>query len=295
MSNRKVIVCTGLPGSGKSTWAKEWVAKNPTNRVRINKDDLRAMLHGGKYSKGNERQVVCIEQDILLDSLERGKSVVIDNTHLATNKDGLNKHFERIKTLVGHNQTGVDVELKEFNVSPEECIKRDLQRPNSVGQNVIWRMYWDHVAEIQPSPVIDIDKQNAIMVDVDGTLAQMEGRGPFDWPKVKSDSVRQHIKWLVQNYYEQGCKIIILTGRDGCCLDLTTEWLTENSIPFDSVFIRPEGDRRKDFVVKREIYENNIAPYYNIKLVVDDRPQVIREWRRLGLPVINVNPSDRDF
>ena len=137
--------------------------------------------------------------------------------------------------------------------------------------------------------------EDAIIVDVDGTLAQMNGRHPFEWEKVNTDLVRPHIKLLTQVYAKQGYKIIILTGRDGIAFDDTVNWLEANNIIFDQVFIRPEGDCRKDFVVKKEIYYNNIAPFYNVHLVVDDRPQVIREWLRLGLPVINANPCDREF
>lgn len=298
----KVILTKGLPGSGKSTWAKEWVAKKPTERVRINKDDLRAMLHTGKYSKGNESQILRIEEEIIIDSLYHGKSVVVDNTHLATTKDGKNRHFERIKDLVRtwarkndyDEMKSVAFELKEFNLSPEECIKRDLQRPNSVGQDVIWRMYWDHVAVIEKQEVSPT-KKDAIIVDMDGTLASMDGkRGPFQWDKVGLDSVHAHIRNIVctfDNFYN----IIIVTGRDGVAAEASKDWLIKHDIPFDEFFIRPEGDCRKDFIIKREIYEDNIKPYYNIHLVIDDRPQVIREWRRLGLPVINANPIDRDF
>lgn len=37
----KIIVTRGLPASGKSTWAKAWVAADPANRVRVNRDAIR--------------------------------------------------------------------------------------------------------------------------------------------------------------------------------------------------------------------------------------------------------------
>jgi len=295
---QKVIVTCGLPASGKSTFAKEWVAKDPTNRVRINKDDLRMTLHGGKYSKGNESQVIRIEEQILIDSLVKGKSIIVDNTHLATRKDGKNKHFERIRQTVENNSElcglSISTELKRFEVEPEECIKRDLQRTNSVGPDVIWRMYWDHIAEVENYKFVH-EKQDAIIVDVDGTLAQMEGRHPFEWDKVGTDSVRKHIRTLVNVYACNNFKIIVLTGRNSEAYNETEMWLIHNGIGYDKLFSRATGDYRKDFVVKRELYKQHIEPYYNVHLVVDDRPQVIREWRRLGLPVINANPCDREF
>ena len=45
-----VTLTKGLPGSGKSTWAKQIIDENPSFFKRINKDDLRAMLDNGKFS-----------------------------------------------------------------------------------------------------------------------------------------------------------------------------------------------------------------------------------------------------
>lgn len=297
--NTQVIVTVGLPGSGKSTWAKRWVEINPTERVRVNKDELRAMLHQGKYSKGNEAQVLALETEIIHDALARGKSVVVDNTHLAKNKDGLNKHFQRIKAHieVGYEKGKFEMpsmSFKIFNdVPPEECIKRDLIRPNSVGQNIIWRMYWDHVSPIS-TPTYKLGNPPAIIVDVDGTLAEMISRGPFDWHKVGEDRVRWHILTMVQIYAKAGYKILVFTGRDGCCATETLNWLDQAKIPHDEFYIRDEGDTRKDYIVKAEMYDQ-VKDRYNVMLVIDDRPQVIRMWRRQGLPVINANPCDKEF
>jgi predicted kinase len=43
----KIILCRGIQGSGKTTWAKQWVLEDPEHRVRFNNDDIRNML--GKY------------------------------------------------------------------------------------------------------------------------------------------------------------------------------------------------------------------------------------------------------
>lgn len=40
----KIILCQGIQGSGKSTWAKAWVKEDSEHRVRLNYDDLRNML-----------------------------------------------------------------------------------------------------------------------------------------------------------------------------------------------------------------------------------------------------------
>ena len=290
MNKQEIYWLRGLPASGKSTFAKEWVNQNPTNRTRINKDDLRSLLHNNKFSKGNEKQILKIQEDIILSTLKEGKSIVIDNTHL------VEKHLENLKQLLFKNGfNNIPVIIKDFtNVSPEECIQRDLIRPNSVGSNVIWRMYWDHIANIQELSY-SASKKDAIIVDIDGTLAEMFNRGPFNWSKVGQDKVRKHIRNLVNIYARAGYEIILVSGRDFCCYTETVDWLIENEILFNALYMRSINDNRKDFIVKKEIYHNAIEPNYNIFLVVDDRPQVIRQWRLLGLPVINANPCDKEF
>ena len=43
----KIILCRGIQGSGKTTWAGKWVLEDPEHRVRSNNDEVRNML--GKY------------------------------------------------------------------------------------------------------------------------------------------------------------------------------------------------------------------------------------------------------
>jgi hypothetical protein len=55
--------------------------------------------------------------------------------------------------------------------------------------------------------------------------------------------------------------------------------------------MRQAGDMRKDSIIKSEIFWENVAPNYDVKMVIDDRPQVTRMWRSIGLNVLQVgNP-----
>ena len=56
----------GLPASGKSTYAKKLANKGWT---RVNKDDLRAMLNDGKWSRSNEKFVLKVRDFIVADAL----------------------------------------------------------------------------------------------------------------------------------------------------------------------------------------------------------------------------------
>lgn len=151
-------------------------------------------------------------------------------------------------------------------------------------------------------------KELAIIVDVDGTLADMRGvRGPFEWDKVHLDRPHQDIIDLVKDLADAGTdimsgdalegteykyKIIITTGRDGVCEKATKKWLDDYKVPYHDFYIRKAGDFRKDNIIKSEIYMDHIRPKYDVKYVIDDRDQVVEMWRSLGLRVLQVAPGN---
>lgn len=109
-------------------------------------------------------------------------------------------------------------------------------------------------------------------------------RSPFAWDKVGTDSVKELIKAMAVGYDAQGYLIICVSGRDGVCYDDTQLWLHRNEIPYWYLFMRAEGDMRKDTIIKEEIFWDKIADNYNVVGVVDDRPSVVRMWHELKIP-----------
>jgi len=94
----KVIILKGLPASGKSTWAKEFLDNNMfatkgSGWMRINKDDLRAMMHNSKWSKGNEKQILIIRDAAIRSALANGYNVIVDDTNFAP------QHIETITKI----------------------------------------------------------------------------------------------------------------------------------------------------------------------------------------------------
>jgi hypothetical protein len=59
----------------------------------------------------------------------------------------------------------------------------------------------------------------------------------------------------------------------------TERWLAHHGIAHDGLYLRRTGDRRKDFVVKKEVYDRHIAGRYTVRVVFEDRDQVVRLWR----------------
>lgn len=133
---------------------------------------------------------------------------------------------------------------------------------------------------------------SGVIVDLDGTLAHMRDRGPFDYERAGEDEVDEVVRELVVKA-AQDHTIVIVSGRMDTCYDLTASWLERHEVPFDDLLLRASGDYRPDEVVKREIFEQKIAPRLAIRYVLDDRDKVVRMWRALGLKCLQV--ADGDF
>ena len=138
----KLIITRGLPASGKSTWAKQWVLGDPEHRVRINQDDIRLML--GKYwVPSREKLVQEIQFNAIIEALNREFDVVIDNTNL--NKKVLDQFNRLIKTFEDY-----EIEYKDFFDTPlSVCIERDKNRDLQVTEKVI-RSFYNNYKDIYP-------------------------------------------------------------------------------------------------------------------------------------------------
>lgn len=139
----RVTMTKGLPASGKTTWAMTQIKQSNGALKRVSKDDLRAMLDGGKWSGANEKFILTARDRLILAALEAGHSVLVDDTNL------VDKHRLHIQELV---RGRAEVVVQDFTDVPlETCLQRDRERPNSVGERVIRRMYRDYLAPPAPS------------------------------------------------------------------------------------------------------------------------------------------------
>jgi predicted kinase len=276
-----IIMLKGLPASGKSTHAKSLVAGGH-RYVRINKDDLRAMCHG-TYSAKREKQILKMRDAMIVAALQNDLIPIVDDTNLHP------KHEARFREIAVTFNT--DVQITEFEVDVEECIKRDLARTNSVGEDVIRKMYRDFIMP-KPEPQ-DPALPQAIIVDVDGTLAIMGDRSPYADDKADIDTPNQPVIDIVNAALAKNpdLTLIVMSGRDeGRSRDVTLNWLRRHGIEPTLLLMRPAGDSRKDSIVKRELYETTIKGEYFVRFVLDDRDQVVRMWRdELGLTCLQVN------
>ena len=91
---------------------------------------------------------------------------------------------------------------------------------------------------------------------------------------------------------KEAYKIVFITGRGESYREPTVEWMNKNKIEYDELFMRPKADRREDFEVKKELYENSIKEQYKVLFVVEDRASVVKMWRELGLVCLQCDWGD---
>jgi len=138
-------------------------------------------------------------------------------------------------------------------------------------------------------------KQKAIIVDLDGTIANNDHRqhyiltkdGKKDWDSFNRNHYKdQPNHWCVHLMIAmqlQGYNILIVSGRSDEFFAGTQTWLERSGIPFDRLLMRKKDDHRKDFEIKSDIYINDIFPHFEIEFCIDDRKQVVDFWRSIGL------------
>lgn len=309
--DQKIIICQGLPASGKSTWATAMVSKNPETYKRVCLDDLRKMLASPKnmwsFKHGIDDVAITGMKEMARKILDKGYSLIVDNTNL--NPKVIQEWINMADSL------GIKYEFAKFTAVPiEELVKRDSLRVPAVGRKAIQMMYnayktvidADIKNQVAPpkmpgtpenassdddlvTPVVpDPSLPSAIIVDMDGTLSLMNGRNPYDASTCDQDLLNIQVFKTLCLYKAAGSKVLIVTARDGKYLEPTKRFLNKWEVPYDDIFIRTENDSRKDRIVKRELFDAHIRGKYNVELVMDDRDQVVKLWRQLGLTTFQV-------
>jgi predicted kinase len=312
-----LTITRGLPGSGKTTYAKRWVTEAP-RRNRVNRDDLRRMLAGPDYAydQATENVITAAQESTVRKLLEAGRDVIVDDMNLR-------QQYAR-RWLAIAESVGADFEVVDLtNVPTEECISRDILRPpeERVGRGVILHQarfingkgYPLPLPVNPPKDAAQIGKPyvkpnaapKAILVDLDGTMALMNGRGPHDYHRVGEDLPNQPIVDLVDMIgayselaYSQGdpeLEVIFMSGRVETCRKETLAWLGKLGWDHAKLYMRPalpDGVQQpKDSVVKLALFDEHIRDYYDVKFVLDDRDQVVEMWRSLGLTCLQVAPG----
>lgn len=120
----------GLPGSGKSTYAKE--LEKEIKAIRLSSDDLRVELYGNIDNQDNNTELFQEMNRRAKLALKSGRNVIYDATNINSKKR---------KGFLSQLPKGVNKTCLYFAERVNACIARDLQRDRVVTKEVIERMY----------------------------------------------------------------------------------------------------------------------------------------------------------
>lgn len=138
----KIILTQGIQGSGKTTWAKAWVAEDPEHRIRINNDDITSMWGQPFGTPRLYERLKMFRMLMINQAISEGLDIVIDNMNLS------NSSIKEIEKIVEEHNCDLNfipeykIEYKDFTKVPlEVCIERDSKRQNPIGEKIIRDTY----------------------------------------------------------------------------------------------------------------------------------------------------------
>ena len=286
----KILVLQGVPASGKSTFARSLVLKDKSY-VIVSRDAIRE-ARGEYWIPEHEDYISDIEEFEIRSAIKHNLNPIIDATNLNP------KTIAKWKNLA--EELNVNIEFKMFEIDFATALERDSKRERSVGKKVLERFFRDYFPNQlkayytddrlkEPFYSYNDEKEDCIIVDLDGTVCLHNGRNPYDLTRVSEDIPNYP---LVRFLQELICNkhIIFLSGREETdqCRQDTINWLTENICSSDfgykwELLMRDKNNFEPDEVIKERIFHKEIEPKYNVIAVFDDRDKVVKMWRSLGL------------
>jgi predicted kinase len=124
----EVLVLIGIPGSGKSTWAKDFVSNN-SDWIRVNRDDFRDMLKTSQTCENKiEDMITGLVNDVISSSLSRKLNVIVDNTNLKV---------KYINSIIDTFKYSASINYRVFDISKDKAIERIITEIKKVGKLVI--------------------------------------------------------------------------------------------------------------------------------------------------------------
>jgi predicted kinase len=136
MKQLQILICKGIPASGKSFFSKKLIEKDSSFK-RINNDSIRESI-GLSFSDKDNKTLRQIRKNIISNLLEQDFNLVIDNVNPTYYQ------FNEIKSLA--EQCGKEILIKEipFFISLEKAIEIDSKREgNAKVRSKVIKKFWD--------------------------------------------------------------------------------------------------------------------------------------------------------
>ena len=294
----------GLPGSGKTRWARALVAsRRPGSILRVNRDDLRRSMVDPAYSApvdAVERRVSAVEWQLVRSTLLAGVDVVVDATNL---RAGVARRW-----LALADACGATWHVEDVVADLEECVRRDAARvgPERVGEEMLRDLHARFLdpgtgrpAPLAPPPRLSSaggapyrpapGTPRAVLVVVEGVLSR---RDPPDPDRPEEVPVPAAVE-LVTALAGAGHRVLAVSARPEGDRAAVASWLARHlPVPFEAVLLRPPGERRGQAAAALALFDAHVRDHYTVAVVVEGRDRRAAPWRALGLTVLGLAEAE---
>jgi len=287
----KIIATIGISGSGKTTWASQFKTKQP--HVYISSDCIRNEIYGDSRIQGSGEEVFNIFYKKIETVIREDKIPICDATFYS------DANRERLIAFAAANE--IPVEWHYFIASLETAFKNNKLRDRFVPEKIIKKQFnllslpygFGEIITHYNGVINELSlKKNSIICDLDGTLAIVGERSPYDASKCNLDTINSPVLSVI-NKFKDDHSIIFLTGRSDIYREHSVNFINTYVDIVDPILLmRADTDNRKDTVVKFELFSKFINNKTNVLFVLEDRTQVVNMWRQIGLNCFQVNSGD---
>lgn len=298
------IICVGAPGSGKSTYCEYIMNRYNTEHeqvfVEVNRDNIRFPSGVKDWSKwtfnhSNEARVTAKIEKQLHNHFGQRKNIIFSDTNANI--------VYRTKLVQRLQEEGYTVEFKVFNVDFDTLLERNNNRAGGVPYEVLLGYYirmQRAFGGVEFEDYENRDNQECFyVIDVDGTLLNIDHRSPFDSASMINDTVNAPVANLVRSIMSSGDNWMVFSGRNEKDRSVTKEVIERElriCVPDEKIIMRKDEDFRPDHLVKYEMWLEHVHGKNYRTCAIDDRKQVIEQcWNVINADVISVGKCTDRF
>lgn len=291
----------GLPGAGKTTWARAFVAaRRPGTAVRVNRDDLRRSMADPTYAApvdAVERRISAAEWRLVRGALLDGIDVVVDATNL---RAGVVRRW-----LALAEACGADWHVEDVVADLEECVRRDAARPapERVGEETLRDLHARFLDPVTgrpppPAPPSRLSSRggaphrprpgapSVVLVALDGVLHRAT-------PTEGEDAPVPAVVDVVRGLAATGHRVVVCSARPEEDRRAVTSWLARHvPVPVEALLLRAPGDRRGDLAVELGLFDEHVRDRYAVRAVLEGRGRHAGAWRAIGVTVLGVTEGE---
>ena len=226
MNRPSLILLVGIPGAGKTTYAKKYLEKNP-NTIHLASDSIREELYGDEAIQGDPAEVFSLMQTRAVEALNNSNDVIYDATNI-TRKDRA--------SIIKMCPKFVNIECHIIWAPIETCIERDATRERTVGTEVIDRMLKKFQAPYYDEGIDEIKIVKPSFFNTDKYEEQC-------WNDMKIPHDNPHHALDIQEHCYEACKNVISLDDE----EMETAALMHDcGKPYVKAFVNSRGNPCKE-------------------------------------------------